>query len=83
MHKKLPHISLEDYYQFITFRTHDSYDNYAKNILGKNISNKTKEWTFKIVQYIKGKSSLILNKYLNKKGRFWHENYYDMKNILL
>ncbi len=133
MHKKLPHISLEECYQFITFRTYDSLDYYAKNILNQEISKSKKEYELdkyldsakcgvylykeakeilknviyeqnnilykieiftimpnhvhlllkqisdldKIVKHIKGKSAFLLNKHLNKCGKFWHSNYYD------
>jgi hypothetical protein len=34
----LPHLCLENHYQFITFRTYDSLDFYARTILEKDIT---------------------------------------------
>jgi len=46
----LPHIDLIGYYQFVTFRTHDSIDNYIKRVRNEDISNQEKE--YKIDKYI-------------------------------
>jgi len=46
----LPHIDMIGYYQFITFRTHDSLDDFIKKIRAKNISSREQE--YKIDQYI-------------------------------
>ena len=43
MYKKLPHLCLENHYQFITFRTYDSLDFYARTILEKDITIHKKE----------------------------------------
>ncbi len=42
-YKKLPHIDLIDNYQFVTFRTKDSIDNYIKRLNEQTISNKSKQ----------------------------------------
>lgn len=133
MHKKLPHISLENYYQFITFRTYESFDLYATKISTLDIEKRKKEYLLnkyldnskigayffdeyiqlmrdiifeknnilyeieifvimpnhihlllkqiadlkEIIKYIKGKSAIEFNKIFNRKGKFWHNNYYD------
>ena len=46
----LPHIDLIGYYQFVTFRTHDSIDDYLKRVRNEDISSREKE--YKIDQYI-------------------------------
>ena len=132
-HIKLPHINLIQYYQFITFRTYDSIDNYVHKLQESDIDTKLKQYkidkyldtskngayfygkqidimknilfeknnidyqleTFcimpnhihillkqltdlkTIMQHIKGKSSIKLNKILNKKGKFWLDGYFD------
>ena len=38
-HKHLPHINDLDYYQFITFRTHDSLDDYLDKFANQSKSN--------------------------------------------
>ena len=48
---KLPHISLNDHYQFITFRTHKSIDEYVSKIQNNhNIDTKNKQ--LQIDQYL-------------------------------
>ena len=42
--KVLPHISLIGYYQFVTFRTQDSLDDYIKRIREQNIESKKQEY---------------------------------------
>ena len=39
----LPHINIDGYYQFITFRTFDSVDEYVKKISSTNQPNQTKQ----------------------------------------
>ncbi len=46
----LPHVDLIGYYQFVTFRTHDSIDDYLKRIRNEDISSREQE--YKIDQYI-------------------------------
>ncbi len=129
----LPHINMIDYYQFITFRTFESVDDFVLKIRKKDISNQKKEFEIdtyldvsnkgaylngdildylknyflaknnifyelvcfcimpnhihmlfkqkenlaKIMHYIKGSTAHKINKILNKKGKFWEDNYYD------
>jgi len=40
----LPHIDIEGYYQFITFRTFDSLDNYLQKIYNTDVANKQKQY---------------------------------------
>ena len=45
MHLKLPHINLNEYYQFITFRTNDSIDSFVSKIQeNHHLSNKNKQY---------------------------------------
>jgi len=56
----LPHIDLVGYYQFVTFRTHDSLDDFIKKIRDENISSREQE--YKIDQYIdKSQKGCYLN----------------------
>jgi REP element-mobilizing transposase RayT len=56
----LPHIDMIGYYQFITFRTHDSLDDFIKKIRDENISSREQE--YKIDQYIdKSQKGCYLN----------------------
>jgi REP element-mobilizing transposase RayT len=38
-HRHLPHIDIENHYQFITFRTHDSIDDILRKIAQQNLPN--------------------------------------------
>ncbi|MCK4708978.1 MAG: transposase, partial [Gammaproteobacteria bacterium] len=38
-HEHLPHIDIEGFYQFVTFRTHDSTDSYLKKLSLQNKAN--------------------------------------------
>ena len=42
-HSKLPHLDLQDHYQFITFRTYDSLDAYLKKLYETDQDNKHKQ----------------------------------------
>ena len=42
-HSKLPHVDLQDHYQFITFRTLDSLDAFLDKISQEKISNRKKQ----------------------------------------
>jgi len=131
--KFLPHIDKLEHYQFVTFRTHDSLDEFVKKMRRTDISNRKKEYEidqhldqsskgayfngdalkylyrylidqdkilynlvaftimpnhvhilFKqiselstIMKRIKGTTAFAINKILDRKGRFWEENYYD------
>ena len=39
----LPHIDLSEYYQFITFRTHDSIDGFINKLVSQNMPNNKKQ----------------------------------------
>ena len=49
-HTNLPHINLDGYYQFVTFRTRDSIDNYLKKLHDLDDSNHIKQ--YKIDNYL-------------------------------
>ena len=72
MHKKLPHIDSQEYYQFITFRTQDSIDAYVSKIQeNSNMIDKIKQ--YKIDQYLDN----------SKKGAYlFGENITILKEIL-
>ena len=42
--KNLPHLDLIDHYQFLTFRTHDSIDDFLTRLSDKNISTSLKQY---------------------------------------
>jgi REP element-mobilizing transposase RayT len=42
--KVLPHIDLAGYYQFVTFRTHDSLDDYITRVRAQEIESKKQEY---------------------------------------
>ena len=44
-HSHLPHIDIEGYYQFVTFRTFDSVDDYLRKIAGTDLSNRQKQYS--------------------------------------
>ena len=129
----LPHLDLEEHYQFITFRTYDSVDSYLKKVQSSDLKENIKQYQIdryldsslkgsyfykeninlmreilfeydnslyeliafaimpnhihilikqkkslkEIIKQIKGKSAFLLNKKLNKKGKFWANEYYD------
>ncbi|QOP43210.1 hypothetical protein FJR45_04300 [Sulfurimonas sediminis] len=132
-HTKLHHISLQEHYQFVTFRTEESVDAYVRKLLENDEKESVKQFQIdnyldsskngaclfdeaidvfmdvileedeklydveimaimpnhihllfkqnddlgKIMQYIKGKSAVELNKFLQKSGKFWADGYYD------
>ncbi|NOQ14526.1 MAG: hypothetical protein GQ583_08650 [Methyloprofundus sp.] len=41
----LPHIDISNYYQFITFRTHDSIDGFIKKLVSQHMPNNKKQMT--------------------------------------
>jgi REP element-mobilizing transposase RayT len=71
----LPHIDLVGYYQFITFRTHDSIDDYLKRVRNEDISSREKE--YKIDQYIDKSSKGC---YLNSEILDYLYSYYIGKD---
>jgi len=133
LHSHLPHIDIRGYYQFVTFRTYDSIDNYLQKLYDLNLPNRQKQYKIdryldsskkgdylnseilsylydffieqdkilykliafcimpnhvhilfnpfdklpKVMQKIKGISAKEINLILNKKGRFWANDYYD------
>ena len=50
MHKNLPHINALEHYQFVTFRTKDSIDDFLKRMFFADIDNKIKQ--YKIDQHL-------------------------------
>jgi REP element-mobilizing transposase RayT len=42
-HRHLPHLDIKGYYQFITFRTHDSVDGFLKKLAQQNQPNNHKQ----------------------------------------
>ncbi len=133
IHSHLPHIDVEGYYQFITFRTYDSVDEYLKRVFDSDLENSKKQYKIddyldssqngaylngKVLQYlyefllskdnilyrlisfvimpnhihilckphkklsqvmqsIKGITAREINLIMNKKGKFWANDYYD------
>ncbi|MDX9796223.1 MAG: transposase [Arcobacteraceae bacterium] len=71
MHEKLPHISLEHHYQFITFRTYKSIDSYIQRVQQAEIETKKKEY--------------LIDEYLDTSSKgayFFGEQIMLMKDIL-
>jgi len=60
LYKKLPHISNYGYYQFVTFRTNDSLDDYLKKILDTQTENSKKQ--YQIDKYLDSSNN---GRYLN------------------
>ncbi len=42
-HKRLPHIDIAHHYQFVTFRTHDSVDEFLKRLMFEAGANSKKQ----------------------------------------
>ncbi|MFA7083420.1 MAG: transposase [Arcobacteraceae bacterium] len=71
MHTNLPHISLENHYQFITFRTYKSVDSYIDTLQKAPIDTKKKEY--------------LIDCYLDNspKGAYFFGEYIELiKNVL-
>jgi len=62
LHSNLPHISQNNFYQFITFRTHESTDDYLLKLSSQNL--KTKELQYSIDKYLDTSNAGV---YLNGK----------------
>lgn len=80
MYKKLPHLCLENHYQFITFRTYDSLDFYARTILEKDITIHKKEQELDIYldnsksgAYLYGKAIELLKDIIFEKNHIMYE----------
>ncbi|MCB4758780.1 MAG: transposase [Sulfurovum sp.] len=43
-HSHLPHVDAPGYYQFVTFRTHDSIDDYIQRVISQKFTNKKKQY---------------------------------------
>ena len=78
--RNLPHIDLVDRYQFVTFRTHDSIDEYLKRIANKDISTSLKQYeadqyldTSKKGAYLNGEVLAYLYRFLLSKDRLLYE----------
>jgi len=63
MHTNLPHINQTSHYQFITFRTKDSTDEFVKNLLS-NKTVETKKLQYSIDKYLDNSQN---GAYLNDK----------------
>jgi REP element-mobilizing transposase RayT len=50
LHTNLPHIDAPEHYQFVTFRTKDSIDDYLKKMFFEDIDNRVKQ--YKIDQHL-------------------------------
>lgn len=71
MHEKLPHISMNQHYQFITFRTYRSVDSYIQKLQKAEIETNKKEY--------------LIDEYLDRSSKdayFFGENITYMKAIL-
>ena len=49
-HLNLPHIDVKGHYQFVTFRTHDSIDDFLKRLSAENLSANIRQ--YKIDEYL-------------------------------
>ncbi|QSZ42380.1 hypothetical protein GJV85_09770 [Sulfurimonas aquatica] len=81
MYEKLPHISLHDYYQFITFRTYDSMDAFIYKIQDNhNLTSKMKQFHIdayldesKNGAYLFGGNIAILKDHILSKNNILYE----------
>ena len=74
----LPHIDMIGYYQFVTFRTFDSIDEFLKRLSAENIQTKTKQ--YKIDNYLDNSSHGC---YLNDKVFEYLKNFFIEKDKIL
>jgi len=77
----LPHIDMMGYYQFVTFRTHDSIDEFLKKIQNEDVDTKIKQ--YKIDTYVdSSKNGSYLNdeilEYLKKFFLSYDGKLYDL-----
>ncbi len=77
-YKHLPHIDMLGYYQFITFRTHASTDEYLKRLSLQNISNSKKQ--FEIDDYLDNSQK---GSYLNNEVLVWMSDFLKSKDKVL
>jgi len=80
MNKKrnLPHIDLVGYYQFVTFRTHDSIDDFLKRISEEDISTSLKQ--YKADEYL---DRSLKGTYLNGEVLQWLKSFLLSKDKIL
>lgn len=80
MNKKrhLPHIDMVGYYQFVTFRTHDSIDDFLKRISKEDISNSLKQ--YKVDKYL---DTSHKGAYLNGEVVQWFKSFLLSKDGIL
>lgn len=78
--KLLPHIDMVGYYQFVTFRTFDSLDDFIYKIRKKEISDKRKEFEIneyldnsKKGAYLNGEVLAYLRKYFISKDKTFYD----------
>ncbi len=74
-HSNLPHVDIDGYYQFITFRTFDSIDNYLKRLYNTEQTNKQKQQA--IDNYLDTSSS---GAYLNGEVLKYLYNFFKAKD---
>ena len=73
--RNLPHADLVGYYQFLTFRTHDSIDDYLTRISKENISTSLKQ--YKADEYLDRSSK---GAYLNGEVLHYLSNFFKEKD---
>jgi REP element-mobilizing transposase RayT len=85
-YRKLPHIDLIDHYQFVTFRTADSVDEFVRRVRYENISNSQKEYRIdnyldssKKGCYLNGEVLDYLREFLISKDR----TFYDLVSFVI
>ena len=74
-YSKLPHISLLEYYQFVTFRTHDSIDDFIRRTRDEDIPNNQIE--YKIDNYL---DNSFKGSYLNNEILEYLKDFFINKN---
>jgi len=76
--RNLPHIDMIGYYQFVTFRTHDSIDDFLKRISQENISTSIKQ--YKADEYLDKSQK---GAYLNGEVLQWLKEFLISKDKIL
>ena len=78
----LPHIDIEGYYQFVTFRTADSVDSYLMQVLKQEIPNSEKQLEADeyldgslVGAYLNGEVLNTLSQFLISKDKHLYELY--------